>query len=177
MTLLRVESTICALIGLICAVLAQGIGPYRERLKDPADVFPVFQDLVKAGEYGTAHLILSPSPARVMAYEEFYVAASSFEAVRRLIASFEVHAVEVEDGADVGRIRICSNEFGVSKYWKLARMGKIWILDSNREDLIGLKDRALSWYRRQVKSADGWHFAYPPDWNYTPVRRNCACKR
>ena len=51
----------------------------------------------------------------------------------------------------------------------------IYALDFSSEDLDFLKGRTLGWYRLQVKRADGWHYAYPPDWTYAPLARTCVC--
>jgi hypothetical protein len=147
----------------------------RERLKDPAQVFPVFQELVRCGNFGTAHDLLSPATKRGLVYEKFYFALTAFEASTRMILSARVHAVEAPAEAKSGRIRICGPEFGLGRDLKLAKFGGLWMLELSEEDLEYLKNRAMAWFRRQVKQADGWHFAYPPDWDYAPVGRRCIC--
>ena len=141
----------------------------RERIKDPAQVFPVFQELIAAGEYGTAQKLLSPAAMKLMSAETLYLVFASFEPPRRMVASMRVHDV---DGL---RLRICSREFGVSRDFRLAKFVTIYTLDFTSDDIEFLKGRTLSWYRFQVRRADGWHYAYPPDWTYAPLARSCAC--
>jgi hypothetical protein len=159
------------LLAALCALAApdQDLAVLRERLKDPAQVFPVFQELVAAGEYGTAQKLLSPAAMKLMSAETLYLVFASFEPPRRMIASMRVH------GGDDTRLRICSKEFGVSRDIRLVKFLTIYTLDFTADDIEFLKGRTLGWYRLQVKRADGWHYAYPPDWTYAPLARSCAC--
>jgi len=159
------------LLAAVCALapLGQDLADIRERLKDPAQVFPVFKELIAAGEYGTAQKVLSPSAMKLMSAETLYLVFASFEPPRRMVASMQVHAV-----GDAG-VRICSREFGVSRDIRLVKFLTIYTLDFTADDIEFLKGRTLGWYRLQVKKADGWHYAYPPDWNYAPMARSCAC--
>ncbi len=146
----------------------------REALRDPAKVFPAFQGLMEAGLYTKAYNVcLSAGAHRAVSAEEFQIAFSAFEAARRLVASFRVHAVD----AAAGTIRVCSPEFGASRELKLGRLRTIYLLDLDAEDIEYFRGRTLSWFRLQVRRADGWHFAYPPDWSYAPLARECGCKR
>jgi hypothetical protein len=159
------------LLAAVCtlAPLGQDLDAIRERIKDPSQVFPVFQELVAAGEYGTAQKLLSPSAMKLMSAETLYLVFASFEPPRRMIASMQVHSV------DGSRVRICSREFGVSRDIRLVKFLTIYTLDFTSDDIEFLKGRTLGWYRLQVKKADGWHYAYPPDWTYAPTARSCAC--
>lgn len=164
-----------AFAGCAAAPAPLELDEIRERLKDPAQVFPVFQELLRRGELGTAHKLLAPATQKVLSYEKFYFALSAFEASTRMILSARVHAVDVPADGKAGRIRICGPEFGLGRDLRLAKFVGIWTLELGEEDLEYLRDRALAWFRRQVKHADGWHFAYPPDWEYAPVGRACIC--
>jgi hypothetical protein len=156
----------------VCALAqAPDMDRVRERLKDPAQVFPVFQELIAAGEYGTAQRILSPEAMKRLPSELFYLAFASYEPPRRLIASLRVHHY-----AD-GKLRLCSPEFGVSREFRIVKFLTIYTLDFSSDDIEFLKGRTLSWYRHQVRRADGWHYAYPPDWTYAPLARSCACSK
>ncbi|HVR85761.1 MAG TPA: hypothetical protein VMU54_15690 [Planctomycetota bacterium] len=161
------------LLWIAVSVLAQGadLGSLRERLKDPAQVFPVFQELIAAGEYGTAQKVLSPAAMKMLPTEAFYLTFASYEPPRRLVASLQVHAVSD------GKVRLCSPEFGVSRDFRIAKFFTIYTLDLSSDDIEFLKGRTLSWYRHQVRRADGWHYAYPPDWTYAPLARSCACAK
>ena len=164
-----------AVAGCASAPACPELEDIRERLKDPSQVFPVFQELVRCGNFGTAHELLSPATKRSLVYEKFYFALTAFEASTRMILSARVHAVEAPADAKTGRIRICGPEFGLGRDLKVGRLGEIWTLELAEDDLEYLKNRAMAWFRRQVKHADGWHFAYPPDWDYAPVGRRCIC--
>jgi hypothetical protein len=162
--------------GLFLALLAGGLfpaqdRPLRERLRDPAEAFRVFQELVRAGEFGKAHELLSGDARRRLPYEAFVTALTAYETSGRLLAALRVHRAD----AAAGRLRVCAPEFGFSRDLRIARLMTIWVLDLSPEDLEYFKDRALAWHRHQVKRADGWHFAYPPDWDYAPLRRACIC--
>ena len=50
----------------------------------------------------------------------------------------------------------------------------IYVLDFTSDDIEFLKGRP-GLVRLQVKRADGWHYAYPPDWTYAPLARTCGC--
>jgi len=161
-------------------ILALGAAPgaqetmdLREALKDPARVFPAFQGLMAAGQYTRAYNnCLSPKTRGVIGAEEFQIAFSALDAARLLVASFRVHAVDSAGGA----LRVCSAEFGASRVLGLSRfLGKVYLLDISRDDFDFFRGRTLSWFRFQVKRADGWHFAYPPDWSYAPMARMCGC--
>ena len=58
---------------------------------------------------------------------------------------------------------------------RIVKFLSINTLDFTSEDIEFLKGRTLGWYRLQVRRADGWHYAYPPDWTYAPLARSCAC--
>jgi len=144
----------------------------RERLKDPANAWPMFQEQMRAGEYSQAHRLITP--VDFLQYEVFFIVFASYEAPRRLVAKLVQHKVEA--GTATGKILLCSAEFGVSREIRLKKfMGKAWTLEFIRDDIEFFKGRTLAWYRHQVDRADGWHFAYPPDWTYAPQWRNCAC--
>ncbi len=134
-------------------------------LRDPAALFPAFQKLVARGEYGRAHKFVAG-----VTYEEFYAGVASFEAPRRLIATTRQHGVSPEPL----RVRLCSPEFGMTREFRLRKLRDIHQLDLGGE-IDYLRDRALSWFRHQKKRADGWHFAYAPDWEYAPLARTCVC--
>ena len=141
-----------------------------ERVKEPGGVFPAFQELVRCGDFGMAHKLLSPDTVKRLPYEPFAIAFTSYEPPRRLIHRAEQHQVDPS-----GRIRICNAEFGVGRDLRLVKWQGIWTLDLSDDDLEYLKGRTLAWFRRQTERADGWHFAYPPDWDYAPLRRTCIC--
>jgi hypothetical protein len=150
----------------------QSAADLREELRDPARVFPAFQHLVAAGLYSKAYNnCLSDRTPAVVGLEEFQIAMSALEAARRLVASFRVHAVDPAGTS----VRICSPEFGASRTLGLRKFRTIYTLDMTRDDFEFFRDRTLSWFRTQVRRADGWHFAYPPDWTYAPVARHCGC--
>jgi hypothetical protein len=163
---LRVLAAVLAGVAVGCAAGTQAdFDEIRERLKDPAQVFPAFQELVRSGDYGRAHALLSPAARRGLPYEAFYLAFTAFEAPRRMILTARVRE------AGPGRLKIGGAEFGTDRELKLASYAGLWTLDLAEEDVEYFKGRALAWFRRQVRSADGWHFAYPPDWNYAPTGR------
>jgi hypothetical protein len=143
----------------------------RRRVKDPEQVWTVFQELVAAGEYGTARNLLSPAAAKRISPEAFYLAFASFEPPRRMVASLEKHVVDVAGL----RLRLCSREFGISRDFRIVKFMTIYALDFSSDDIEFLKGRPMAWYRLQVKRADGWHYAYPPDWTYAPLARSCVC--
>ena len=149
----------------------QDIDSIRERVKDPAQIFPLFQELVAAGEYSKAHNLLSVDTKNSLPYEAFYIAFASVEPPRRMIAALQVHALEPESQ----RLRLCSREFGVSRDFRIVKYKTMYVLDLSSSDIEFLKGRTLGWYRLQVKRADGWHYAYPPDWTYAPMARSCGC--
>jgi hypothetical protein len=143
----------------------------KDRLKDPAESWKVFQEFVRAGEYGKAHELLSPAARKSIPVEALTLTLGAFEASRRLIAALQVHAVDPA----AGRLRLCGPEFGVGRDFKIAGFHGITVLDFTRDDIEFFKGRTLGWRRHQVKRADGWQFAYPPDWSYAPVARACIC--
>lgn len=143
----------------------------RERVKDPAQIFPLFQELIAAGEYSKAHNLLSVATKKSLPYEAFYIAFASVEPPRHMIASLRVHALD----AALHRLKLCSREFGVSRDFRIEKFMTMYVLDFNSDDIEFLKGRTLGWYRLQVKRADGWHYAYPPDWTYAPLARSCGC--
>src|SRR5436190_19653546 len=81
----------------------QDIDSIRERVKDPAQIFPLFQELIAAGEYSKAHNLLSVATKKSLPYEAFYIAFASVEPPRRMIASLQVHALEPASN----RLRLC----------------------------------------------------------------------
>jgi hypothetical protein len=148
------------------------------RLQDPAQVFPYFQDLIRKREYAKAQELLTPAARRLLPTEAFTLTFSRFDASRRLVASFRVHRAETLSG-ERAAIRICSREFGSGREISLERFGPgplwYWAIGLTQDDVEHLKGRALSWHRHQVERADGWQFAYPPDWSYAPLGRACGC--
>ena len=155
---------------LSCAAPPQEEVGLAERLKDPANVWPAFQEFMKEGQYSKAYDLVAPATRKWLSYEVFYITFASFEAPRHLVATMQVHRFEP------GKVLLCTPEFGVSREVKLAKfMGKIWTLEFSQDDIEYFKGRTQGWFRHQVNRADGWHFAYPPDWSYAPLARTCAC--
>ena len=158
---------------------AQDMDEIREKLKDPAQVFPLFVDLIRAGRYSNAYDLLSGPTRAQMPYEVFYSALTvpemSYDVSRRLLGSLKTHKAD----ADAKTVEICGAEFGFRRTLRLGKLGKLWVLDFNREELESFVryfvGRAMAWHRLQVKRADGWHYAYPPDWTYAPMARTCVC--
>ena len=143
----------------------------RRRIKDPAQVWPVFQELIAAGELGTARDLLSKNAKTLLSPELFYFTFASYSPPKRMVASLQPHVVDASNL----KVRLCSNEFGVSREFRIAKFMTIYVLDFTSDDLEFLKSRPMAWYRLQVKRADGWHYAYPPDWTYAPLARTCVC--
>jgi len=167
--MLRIMS---GLLCLSCATPPGDQGDLAERLKDPAQVWPAFQEFIRDGQYSKAYDLVHPGTRKAMSYEIFYIVFASFEAPRRLVARLQVHRTEP------GKIRLCSAEFGASREIRLAKyLNRVWTLEFTPDDIEFFKGRTLEWYRLQVKRADGWHFAYPPDWTYAPLGRTCGCAR
>jgi hypothetical protein len=172
---------------LICALApdsgtAQDVDEVRERLKNPAQVFVVFQELLQAGKYAKAHeWTLSPKTKGALSSEAFYFAMTSkemsYEASKRMMSSLRVH--RVDETARV--IHLCSSEFGFQYQLRLTKFVNLWVLDITKDELEAFvryfAGRAMAWYRLQVKRADGWHYAYPPDWTYAPLGRPCVCEK
>lgn len=162
---------------LACSACASAPCPdedqVRERAADPAQVFALFQELVRCRDYGLAHNLLSPEARRDLPYEAFAIAFTTFEASRRMIDGAQVHACDPA----AGLVRVCNPEFGMSRDLRLKKRLTIHVLDLTKDDVEHLRGRVLGWFRRQTDRADGWHFAYPPDWDYAPVRRACICGR
>jgi hypothetical protein len=143
----------------------------RERAADGAQVFPLFRELVRCRDFGLAHNLLSPETKKHLPYEAFAIAFTTFEASRRLIDGSEVHAFD----PPTGRLRVCNPEFGVGRDLRVRKWLTIHVLDLSPDDVEYLKGRTLGWFRHQTDRADGWHFAYPPDWTYAPAGRSCIC--
>ncbi len=156
----------------------QDLQEIGKRIEDPAGSFPAFQELLRGRQYGLAHkYLLSARTKETLPYEAFLISFTAFEAPHRLIAATEVHRIETVDES-TRLVRLCGPEFGVGRDVRLTLFNKkYWVLDLTGEDFEYLKGRALGWFRRQVRKADGWHFAYPPDWSYAPVARTCKCSR
>lgn len=166
------------LLALVCMLgqdEAAKAGPdmdqIRRRVKDPEQVWTVFRELIAAGEIGTARYLLSPAAAKLLPQEAMTLAFISYEPPRRMIASMEQHSFD----AAALRARVCSKEFGVSRDFRIVKFMTIYALDLTSDDIEFLKGRPMAWYRHQVKRADGWHYAYPPDWTYAPLARKCGC--
>jgi hypothetical protein len=169
-------------LAFVCAAAAsvQDVEEVRERLKDPAQVFPVFQELLKAGQYAKAwEWTLSPKTRAQLPYEAFYTVMTademSYDVSKRLMSSLRVHKAD----AEAGTVTLCSAAFGFERSLRLTKFVKLYVLDLNRDELEKFvkyfAGRAMAWYRLQVKRADGWHYAYPPDWTYAPLGRSCVC--
>jgi len=168
------------LIMALCSLVQpQDMDEIRERLKDPAQVFPVFQEFIRAGLYSPAHQLLSAKTAQQLPYEAFYTAMTvpemSYDVSKRLLSSLHVHRVQ----PDLQRVELCNSEFGFRYALRLSKFAGQYRLDFTRDELDSFvryfAGRAMAWHRHQVKRADGWHYAYPPDWTYAPLARTCGC--
>ena len=168
------------LMAFSCLAPVQDVDEVRERLKDPAQVFPVFQELLRAGRYANAHeWTLSPKTRTQLPYEAFYTAVTipemQYDVSKRLLNSLRVHRAD----ANARIVELCSSEFGFRHTLRLSKFASLWVLDFTREELESFvryfAGRAMAWHRHQVKRADGWHYAYPPDWTYAPLARTCGC--
>src|SRR6516164_8706 len=121
---------LCALFPTACALQgeerkAPDMDEVRRRLKDPAQVWPVFQELVAAGELGTARDLLSKNAKAILSPEVFYFIFASYSPPRRMVASLQAHVVD----AATLRLRLCSKEFGVSRDFRIAKFMTIYVLD------------------------------------------------
>jgi hypothetical protein len=170
------------LIMALCSLApAQDPDDVRERLKDPAQVFPIFLDYLRTGRYSNAHELLSRETKLQLPYEAFYTALTvpemSYNVSKRLLGSLRVHKVDPASRT----IQICSSEFAFRRTLRLSKFATVWVLDFTRDELESFvryfTGRAMAWYRLQVKRADGWHYAYPPDWTYAPLARTCVCEQ
>ena len=158
-----------------CAVPAVLEPPkLQEVLQDTAKVFPAFQEYVKRGSYGDAHQCMSMAAQKALPYEQFYAALTAFEALRRLITTSQTSELDGERR----RMSVCNAEFGIQRSFGLstlrAQEETYYLLDLTRDDVDYLREQTLAWYKHQVKRADGWNFAYPPDWTYATLSKPCA---
>jgi hypothetical protein len=168
------------MMALCWLVPGQDLDEMRQQLKDPAQVFPIFQQLIRAGRYADAYnYLLSPKTKSQMPYEVFYSALTSpemsFDVSKRLLNELRVHKAD----GDARIVELCNSEFGFRHSLRLSKFAAPWVLEFTRDELETFvryfAGRAMAWHRRQVKRADGWHYAYPPDWTYAPVARTCGC--
>jgi hypothetical protein len=169
------------LIMALCSLVpGQNLDEMRERLKDPAQVFPIFQQLIRAGRYADAYNYLLSAKAKTqMPYEVFYSALTapemSYDVAKRLLNELHVHKAD----GNARTVELCNAEFGFRYTLRLSKFANLWVLDFSREELEAFvryfAGRAMAWLRHQVKRADGWHYAYPPDWTYAPLARTCGC--
>jgi hypothetical protein len=167
-----------ALSGAGCAAVPCGDPPPLSDLKDPGKVLPTLQEFIRCGAFAKAFdACLTPETRKMLGYERFYMALTAYEAGRRLIVTSRAHGIDVAGE----RLRLCNPEYGVARDLRLRRitLGRAsWFaLELTHDDLEYLKGKAFEWHRHQVRRADGWHFAYPPDWVPAPVARTCNCGR
>lgn len=148
----------------------------RDALQDPRASFPMFKTLVHCGLYSKAFDCLSFSSQRTIGREQFYVAMTSLETARRLICLGEVHTVDTKRRS----FKLCNPEFGVVRDIGLTplRSGSkvFYLIDLKPDDIEFFRKQALLWFKHQVKQADGFRFAYPPDWKHSSLIRDCGCE-
>ena len=168
------------LIMALCSLVpVQDMDEIRERLKDPAQVFPISRSSSARGSIRRPTRSSRGKTAQQLPYEAFHSIMTgpemSYDVSKRLLNSIHVHRVLPEQQ----RVELCNSEFGFRYTLRLSRFAGQWRLDFTRDELESFvryfAGRAMAWHRHQVKRADGWHYAYPPDWTYAPLARTCGC--
>src|ERR1051325_5216698 len=115
------------IMALCCLAPAQDLDEMRVRLKDPAQVFPIFQSLIRAGRYADAYnYVLSGKTKAEMPYEVFYSALTtpemSYDVSKRLLNELRVHKAD----GDARTVELCNSEFGFRHTLRLGKFASLW---------------------------------------------------
>jgi len=134
--------------------------------------FEAFSGLLECGEYSLAFLMLSVSVRRQMAEEEFILAMTNFDEMRRMMVEAEVHALETK--GTTGRMRICNPEFRMSEEFPMVKeAGTYWTFELDPDQIRDLADGVLGWY--DARNDDGTRHVYPSGYPHPDSRRRCPC--
>jgi hypothetical protein len=169
----------CLLLFLIgCAAPADAPivdEPLSKEIKEMAakaeTVYGAFSALLDKGSHAKAYLLLSADAKSKITEEEFVIAMTSFDEMRRMMVEAQVHDVKVTDKAGV--LRICNPEFGLSEEFRIVWFVKIWTFDLTSEQIKGLTDKVIRWY--DTRSADGGRHVFPSGYPHPSSLRRCPC--
>ena len=167
------------LLGLAAACAAppapSGDTPMKEIIRkagDPKTAYQAFSTLLREGKYAKAHLMLSIASRNRISQEEFVLAMTNFEEVRRMMIEARVHALDV-DGL-TGTMRVCNPEFRLTNEYPIVKeAGVYWTFDLSRDEIEMLTDRVLGWYGERTD--DGVRHVYPAGYPHPAARRRCDC--
>ena len=134
--------------------------------------FGALSGLLECGEFSQAFLLLSRPARQEIAEEEFILAMTNFDEMRRMLSEAEVHHLEYS--GSTGIARVCNPEFRFSEdFQMLKEFGKIWTFDLNSDQIQKLTDGVLGWY--DARNDDGVRHVYPSGYPHPDAKRGCTC--
>ena len=149
---------------------------WSQVVKDPARIHGFFLRMIRQGQPGIAAKVTT------IGEEELTIGINNRIApdlTRRVLLGFEQHDVKVAEDGSTATARWCNPEFGLSYEFRLRLQilsgHKLWRLEITREQIEGLAQAGIAWFKKQREAADGRIYAYPPDWAAASVSSRCGC--
>lgn len=172
-----------AVAGLLASCAAAPADPdpidlENELLKKPETLYRFWAGALQNRNFDRAHACLSAAAKRRLTVEEFAVAMTSFDEIRRMMEEAEVHALKIDPDGDAGTLRVCNPEFALTHEYRIVHelkniKGGIWSFDLTREEIEALTGNVLGWY--QARDADAGRHVYPPGYPHPRASSPCPC--
>ena len=141
---------LCALVLGGCAAVAVSERKVDKRgAFDPNTAYETFAGMIEIGEYAKAYLLLSQPAREGIREEEFILAMTNFDEMRRMLIEAKVHHLDVDDVTGVARV--CNPEFRMSEEFRMMKeFGKLWTFNLTSDQIERLTHGVLDWYDRRT---------------------------
>jgi hypothetical protein len=134
--------------------------------------YEAFAGMLECGELAKAYLLLSLPARESIKEEEFILAMTNFDEMRRMLIEAEVHKLDAGDAA--GAARVCNPEFRMTETFEMRKeFGKLWTFNLDSDQIKRLTDGVLGWYDRRTD--DGVRHVFPAGYPHPDARRRCPC--
>lgn len=124
--------------------------------------------MIEIGEYAKAYLLLSQPARERIKEEEFILAMTNFDEMRRMLVEAKVHKLDPDAAL------VCNPEFRLSERFEMRKeFGKLWTFNLTSDQIQRLTDGVLGWYDRRTD--DGVRHVFPTGYPHPDSRRRCSC--
>lgn len=138
----------------------------KSQARNPETVVDYMLSLIRRGEYGKAHFLLSAETRERLRPEAFSLALHSYPSLRRIILATRVGGLDAG-----GRIRLENPLLGLQPAFELRReFETIWTLHIGKAEWEALVDRGREFVFHQFDREGGYQ-VFPPDHKFAPLPR------
>jgi hypothetical protein len=136
----------------------------KSKARDPETAVEYLMTLIRRGEYGKAHYLLSAETRQHLRAEPFALALQSYPTLRRLILATRIRGL-----VEPHRVQLENPVLGIEPAFELRKeFDAIWTVHIGKAEWDLLLERGREFVFLQFEREGGYH-VFPPDHKFVPL--------